>query len=85
MSSSTIRKFFEQEENNSYKLESVQEDLNSEYPSTKGQLTTKRKSKMTQSGDFETNENKEEEEFSESKFINLDNSENNNKEIPKKD
>ena len=55
MSSSTIRKFFEQEENNSYKLESVQEDLNSEYPSTKGQLTTKKKSKISQSGDFKTN------------------------------
>ena len=43
MSSSTIRKFFEQEEINSDKLESVTEDLNSDRASTKVQQTKEKK------------------------------------------
>ena len=67
MSSSTIRKFFEQEEINSDKLESVTEDLNSDRASTKGQQTVEKKSKKIQNGEFDENNNNEEEIFTESK------------------
>ena len=43
MSSSTIRQFFEQEEMNSDKLGSVDEDLNSDRASTKVQQTKEKK------------------------------------------
>ena len=67
MSSSTIRKFFEQEEMNSDKLESVEEDLNSDRDSTKVQKIKEKKNKKVQSGEFDENNNNEEEIFSESK------------------
>ena len=67
MSSSTIRQFFEQEEMNSEKLESVEEDLNSDRASTKVQQTKEKKNKKVQSGEFDENNNNEEEIFSESK------------------
>ena len=54
-------------ESNSNKLESVQEDLNSERPSTKGQLTNNRKSQTIQSNENiqedQNEENNEEEVY----------------------
>ena len=61
-----ISKINFESESNSNKLESVQEDLNSERPSTKGQLTNNRKSQTIQSNENiqedQNEENNEEEE-----------------------
>ncbi len=88
MSSSTIRQFFEQEEMNSDKLGSVDEDLNSDRASTKVQQTKEKKNKKVQSGEFDENNNNEEEIFSESKQnLNLlsENISTSKKEISEKD
>ena len=61
MSTSTIRQFFEQEEFNSDKLESVEEDLNSDRVSSKRPQTIKKQSKKVQSGEFDENNKNEEE------------------------
>ena len=67
MSTSTIRQFFEQEEFNSDKLESVEEDLNSDRVSSKRPQTIKKQSKKVQSGEFDENNKNEEEILLESK------------------
>ena len=62
-SSNNIKKLLE--ESNTNKLESVQEDSNSERPSTKGQLTSNRKSQTIKSYNNNSDENKIDEENSE--------------------
>ena len=83
--SSNVGKSFESE-SNSNKLESVQEDLNSEGQSTKGQLTINRKSQTVRSDineniqETQNEYNNEEEENENEKDENLTYNENNNEE-----
>ena len=88
MSTSTIRQFFEQEEFNSDKLESVEEDLNSDRVSSKRPQTIKKQSKKVQSGEFDENNKNEEEILLESKQnldLLSDNISTSKKEISEKD